>query len=357
MLKPRDREQILQIIKTATDARVIYRANTLNLRHKGLSAAEIADFLEITSRTVFNIESNYEEGGLEKALYDDPRPGAPVQFDDRIKSKIVALVCSNPPEGFDRWTLDLIQEHSVKNGIVDSIGRDTVRVILQEHDLKPWQQKSWCVADLDDEFIERMEDVLKVYEKPYNESRPVICVDEKPIQLLDDVRPSSGIVPGEVKKVDYEYKRNGTANVFCAVEPKAGVYINKVTDNRSAAEFAKFLGSIERRYDSAEKIVLVMDNLNTHKEKSLVDFYGEHEGKRIWSRFEVHHTPKHGSWLNQAEIAINMYSRQCLGKTRIPDTETLRKRTVAWNKIVNRRNVTINWEFTRKDAREKFNYV
>ena len=100
-----------------------------------------------------------------------------------------------------------------------------------------------------------------------------------------------------------------------------------------------------------------MDNLNTHKEKSLKDFYGEEEGKRIWSRFEVHYTPKHGSWLNQAEIAINMYSRQCLGKTRVPDIDTLRKRTNAWNKITNRRKVTINWKFTRTDAREKFNYI
>ena len=114
MLKSKDREEILEIIKTAKDARVIYRANALNLRTKGLSAAEVADFLEITSRTVFNIESSYERGGLEKALYDDPRPGTTAQFDNRIKSKIVALVCSSPPEGFDRWTLDLIQEHSNK---------------------------------------------------------------------------------------------------------------------------------------------------------------------------------------------------------------------------------------------------
>ena len=143
MLQSKDRKEILKIIKTANNARVIYRANVLNLRQKGLSAAEVADFLEVTSRTVFNIEANYKKGGLEKALYDDPRPGTPICFDDRIKSQIVALVCSDPPQGFDRWTLDLIQEHSVKKGIVNTIGRDTIRVILQEHDLKPWQQKSW----------------------------------------------------------------------------------------------------------------------------------------------------------------------------------------------------------------------
>lgn len=357
MLKPKDREEILKVIKTETDARVIYRANALNLRHKGLSAAEVADFLEITSRTVFNIQRNYEEGGLSKALYDDPRPGSPPRFDDRAKAKIVALVCSDPPDGFDRWTLDLIQEHASKDGLVESISRETVRVILQEHDLKPWRQRSWCVPDLDPEFIERMEDVLAVYEKPHSDQRPVVCVDEKPIQLLDDVRPASGVAPGEEKKVDYEYKRNGTANVFCAVEPKAGVYLNRVTDTRSAAEFAKFIASIERKYSEAETIVLVMDNLNTHKEKSLIDFYGEEKGRQIWARFEVHYTPKHGSWLNQAEIAINMYSRQSLGKTRIPDIDSLRKRTAAWIKYINSKGVKINWQFTRKDAREKFDYL
>ena len=357
MLKPKDRKEILHVIKAETDARVIYRANALNLRQKGLSAAEVADYLEITCRTVFNIQRSYEEGGLSKALYDDPRPGTPPKFDDRIKSQIVALVCSNPPEGFDRWTLDLIQEKSVKNGIVPTISRDTIRVILREHDLKPWQQKSWCVPELNEEFIERMEDILKVYEKAKSDEFPVICLDEKPIQLMDNIRPESGIAPSSIKKVDYEYKRNGTANVFCAVEPKAGVYINKVTKKRTGNEFAKFLASIERQYKNAKKIVLVMDNLNTHSFKSLENFYGEERAKEIWGRFNVHYTPKHASWLNQAEIAINMYSRQSLGKTRIPDLDTLRKRTNAWNKYINRRDVTIDWRFTRKKAREKFDYV
>jgi transposase len=357
MLKQKDREEILRIIKTEKDARVIYRANALNLRNKGLSAAEVADFLEITSRTVFNIQKNYEDGGLEKALYDDPRPGTPPRFDDRVKARIVAVVCSDPPEGFDRWTLELIQEHVIDENVVDSISRETIRVILQEHDLKPWQQKSWCVPDLDDEFIERMEDVLAVYERNYRPAYPVVCIDEKPIQLLEDTRPPSGIAPGEIKKVDFEYKRKGTANVFCAVEPLQGIYVNKVTETRTGAEFAKFLASIERKYPDAKKIILVMDNLNTHREKSLIDFYGEEQGRAIWSRFEVHYTPIHGSWLNQAEIAINMYSRQSLGRTRIPDLESLKKRTKAWVNYINAKKVIINWQFTQADAREKFDYV
>lgn len=356
LLKDKDRGEILRIIKTSSDARVIYRANALNLRHKGFTLIEVADILEITSRTVLNIEQNYDQRGLDSALHDDPRPGQPIRFDDRIKSHIVALVCSDPPEGFDRWTLELIQEKVIKDDIVDSISHEMIRIILQEHDLQPWRQRSWCVPALDEEFIEKMEDVLKVYERPLNGSRPLVCLDEKPVQLLDHVRPPSGIEPGKIRKVDFEYQRNGTCSVFCAVEPLAGRYINQVTQQRTGKDFAKFLSSIERRYEDADKIVLVMDNLNTHCLKSLTDFYGQDEGERIWKRFEVHYTPKHGSWLNQAEIAINIYARQCLGKSRIPDIDLLRKKTAAWNRIANRKRVTINWTFSRKSARAKFRY-
>jgi len=326
------------------------------LRYKGFTLIEVADCLEITSRTVLNIEQNYDEGGLDKALYDDPRPGAPIHFDDRIKSHIVATVCSDPPEGFDRWTLELIREHIQKEKTVDSICKESIRIILHEHDLKPWQQKSWCVPHLDEEYIRRMEDVLEVYERDYDPEKPVVCLDEKPLQLLDEVRPASGIAPGKCAKVDYEYKRKGTCNVFCAVEPLAGKYINEVTSSRKGKDFAKFLASIERRYSDKEKIVLVMDNLNIHKLKSLTDFYGQDKGSEIWNRFEVHYTPVHGSWLNQAEIAINIYARQCLGKSRIPDRETLRKKTRAWNRIVNHKKITIKWTFNRKQAQEKFDY-
>lgn len=143
-----------------------------------------------------------------------------------------------------------------------------------------------------------MEDVLKVYEREYHVTNPVVCLDEKPIQLLEDIRPVSGIARGEEKKVDYEYKGKGTANVFCAVEPLVGEYVNRITEGRTGDEFAKFFASIERRYEQANKITHIMDNLNIHCEKSLMRFYGEQEGKRIWSRFDVHFTPKHGSWLN-----------------------------------------------------------
>jgi transposase len=357
MINEADKQELIQVIRRSTEPRTICRANALNMRSKGLSAAEVADFLEITSRTVFNIERNYLEGGLAHALIDDPRPGAPKKFDSRIEAHIVATVCSDPPEGFDRWTLELLRDRVMKEKIVTNISKEAIRLILREHDLKPWQQKSWCVPSLDEEYISKMEDVLEVYERPADPNRPLVCLDEKPIQLLEDVRPASGLKNGKARRQDFEYKRNGTANVFCAVAPHEGSYINLVTKNRKGKEFAKFVSSLSRRYINAEKIVLVMDNLNIHSKKSLTDFYGDVKGSELWNRFEVHYTPKHGSWLNQAEIAINVYARQSLGSTRIPDIESLRKRTAAWNRIANQKKVKIVWTFNRVKAKEKFGYL
>jgi hypothetical protein len=333
---------------------VIYRANALNLRHKGLTAAEVADYLEITPRTVFNIERNYEGGGLEKALHDDPRPGAPRRLDDRFKCHVVATVCGDPPEGFDRWTLEMIREAVLCSEVVEAVSTESIRLVLKEHDLKPWQQQSWCVPKVDEAFLSRMNTILEVYEKQDDERHPMLCLDEKPIQLLDEVRPPSGLQPGRPKRIDYEYKRKGTCNVFCAVRPQAGEYLLEVTPRRTAADFARFLKQLEQRYAGADRITLVMDNLNTHREKSLLDYYGEEEGSQLWQRFEVHYTPVHGSWLNQAEIAINLYARQCLGKSRIPEIELLTKKTKAWTRYINAQGAKIQWNFTKDDARKRF---
>jgi len=163
--------------------------------------------------------------------------------------------------------------------------------------------------------------------------------------------------PGDILKKDYEYKRDGSVSVFCAVEPKIGKYMNKVTERRCGSDFAKFIKSLSEIYRYAEKIVLVMDNLATHKEKHLIGYYGDEVGKEIWDRFEIHYTPKHGSWLNQAEIAIGMYSRQCLGDGRIGSLDNLKLQTTAWNKRANKMKVNINWRFTKSKARKSLGYV
>jgi hypothetical protein len=214
----------------------------------------------------------------------------------------------------------------------------------------------WCVPELNDEYIEKMEDVLGTYEQPYDPAEAVVCLDEKPITLHAEVRPPSAAVPGREARRDSEYERCGTANVFCAVEPKAGRHFTFATPDRSAVQFAQVVFELAMQYPDADTIHLVMDNLNIHRRKSLSDLLGEEVGGEVWDRFTVHYTPTHGSWLNQAEIEIGLLSRQCLASRRIPDLKTLRKEVTAWNRDINRRRTRTNWKFDRKAARRKFGY-
>jgi len=211
----------------------------------------------------------------------------------------------------------------------------------------------WCIPDLDEEFIFRMEDLLTLYDKPLAPAEPVVCLDEKPVQCLDDKRKTIRVRNGSVRR-DYEYIRRGTVNIFVAVEPKAGRHFTKVTPNRKMPAFARMIRDIANAYPCAKTIHLVIDNLSTHKKKALVETFGAEKAEAIWSRFTIHYTPKHGSWLDQAEIEIGIYSKQCLGKRRIRSIEVLKKETAAWRRSVNKQKLVINWKFTVAKARKKF---
>lgn len=214
----------------------------------------------------------------------------------------------------------------------------------------------WCVTDLDADYIARMEDVLALYEKPYKMKEPVVCLDEKPVSLHGEVRPPRPARPGHIAKRDSEYRRCGTANIFAVVEPKAGRHFTHATPDRSAAQFARVIRRVVGAYRAARTIHIVMDNLNTHCEKSLTDHLGPRLGRALWRRLTVHFTPKHGSWLNQAEIELSLVSRGCLGRRRIAALTHLRRETRAWNARANKAKTRIRWQFTRKDARRKFGY-
>ena len=214
----------------------------------------------------------------------------------------------------------------------------------------------WCVAELDEPYIDHMEDVLGIYEKPYNPAEPVVCLDEKPVSLHADVRPPSPAKPGKPAKQDNEYERRGTANLFGVVEPKTGRHFTTATPDRSGNEFARIVKRVVEAYPVAETIHLVMDNLNIHCRKSLVKCFGEEQGGALWDRLTVHYTPLHGSWLNQAEIELSLVSRQCLGTRRFPDLPTLQREVKAWNRKANQKRTKINWQFTRKKARNLFGY-
>ncbi len=197
-----------------------------------------------------------------------------------------------------------------------------------------------------------MEKVLDVYKRPYDQRFPVVCMDESPRQLVDEVKTPIAGAPGRPARYDYEYKRHGVCNVFMANEPLAGKRIVKVTERKTKQDWALFIAEIAEDYQDAEKITLVMDNLNTHKPGSLYEAFTPNQAKKLWDRFEFVFTPKHGSWLNMAEIELNVLIRQCLNR-RIPYMATLAAEVDAWQKHRNTLKATINWQFTTKDARIK----
>ena len=196
-----------------------------------------------------------------------------------------------------------------------------------------------------------MEDVLDVYHRPYNAARPVVCMDEQPIQLVKETRTPLPAEPGKPARYDYEYERGGTANAFMFCEPLAGKRRVGVRARKTAKDWAEEIKRLcDEDYPDAEKIVLVMDNLNTHKTASLYEAFPPPEAKRLAGRLDIHHTPKHGSWLNIAEIELSAMTKQCLGR-RIPDIQTLTREIRAWQNDRNRRNSAVDWRFSTEDAR------
>jgi hypothetical protein len=198
-----------------------------------------------------------------------------------------------------------------------------------------------------------MEDVLEVYKRPYNPKRPLVCLDETSKQLIGEVQTPVPAVPHQVAHYDYEYVRNGVANIFMICEPLAGQRDVEVTDRRTRKDYAECLRKIsDEMYPDAEVIVLVQDNLNTHSPASLYEAFEPAEAKRLADRFECHYTPKHGSWLNMAEIELGILGRQCLAR-RIDNVQQLRREAKAWEAARDAAATKVNWQFTTADARIK----
>lgn len=211
----------------------------------------------------------------------------------------------------------------------------------------------WCIAEITPEYRQRMYRLLDLYEEGYNSNYPVICVDEKSKQLIEEKRKSIALKPGSPAKYDYEYKRNGTRNIFVAVEPKGGKRIIAVTKTRTKNDFANFIRYITtNKYQQAKKIRIVLDNLNTHFKKSFYETFSKRAAQKILNRITFCYTPKHASWLNMAEIEINMMDRECLDR-KIGSDETLKKELYFWVKQRNNAKKKIIWSFTKKDADRK----
>lgn len=338
-------------------ARKIRKANILLEAERGSSDEEIANNLNVGCSTVHRVRQRFVEGNLSYALNECSRDGRPKVFDGIQETALVALACTTPPEGHCTWTLELLVEHLVLLGVVESISRESVRLMLNKNDLKPWQKQEWCIPKIDAEYVWRMEDVLELYADPFDMMKPVVCFDETPCQLIEESRSSIPMKPGQPLRRDHEYRRRGTVNLFLFLEPLAGWRHVKVTEHRTRNDFACCMLDLATvHFPNADKIHVVLDNLNTHSPATLYEILPPQEARDIVRRLEFHYTPKHASWLNMAEIEFSTLRKQCLDRY-IPSMELLKKEILAWEEGRNALKAKIEWMFAIEDARKKMGHL
>ncbi|HEC26440.1 MAG TPA: IS630 family transposase [Gammaproteobacteria bacterium] len=315
---------------------------------------DMANVLRISMRKIDRVKKRFVEDGLGMALgrrqsqrhYDR-------KADGELEAHLVALSCSDPPEGFARWSLRLLADRAVELEYVDNLSYETVRRVPKKNEIKPWRKVGWVIPPkANGEFVAAMERVLDVYRRPYNAAIPVVCMDETPRQLIRETRTPIPACPGQLERHDYEYERCGVCNVFMASEPLAGTRMTKVTARKTKVDWAQFIQDIAERYQDAKKITLVMDNLNTHSPGALYQAFPPGQAKALWERFEFVYTPKHGSWLNVAEIELNVLISQCLDR-RIDSMEKMCGEVAAWQARRDQVRAKVNWQFTAENARIK----
>jgi len=334
-------------------ARTLKRAQILLAADAGMPDETIAQSLGVGGSTVYRTKRRFVEGNLDKALHEEPRPGAARKLSAQEEALLVATACSRPPEGRARWTIELLAGEIVRLTEHDGISRETVRRRLAENELKPWREKMWCVPKIDGEYVARMENVLDLYAEPPDPKYPVVCLDESPVQLIGEVREPIAAAPGQIERVDYEYRRCGTVNLFVAVDAHRPWRKVTVTQQRTAQDYAERLRElVDVDYPGATCIRVVQDNLSTHTPGALYEAFPAPEAHRILERLEFHYTPKHASWLNMVEIEIGVLKGQCLDR-RIDDRVELEREIATWQRRRNAAGARVKWMFTTEKARAK----
>jgi transposase len=353
-LSSEERAQLAALVAGGKAAvRKVKRAQVLLAAASGSTDEAIAANIGVGTSTVYRTKQRFVDEGLDAALTESPRPKPERKLAAHEEAMLVAVACSDPPTGRARWTLQLLANEMVRLTSHKRISDETIRRRLAEVDLKPWQKKMWCVPKLDAEYVARMEDVLALYAETPDAKRPIVCFDETPRQLIGEARVPVRAEPGKRARYDYEYVRNGTANVFMFVDVHRPWRRAKVTDHRANADFAECMRDlVDLHYPEAERIRVVLDNLSTHTPAALYQTFAPSEARRILSRLEFHFTPKHASWLNMVEIEIGVMVDQCLDR-RIADKETLVREIAAWERRRNAERARIRWMFTVDRAREK----
>ena len=330
--------------------RNVKRAQVLLATDEGYTDADIASMVGIGTSTVFRTKRRFVEGGLERALHDDPRPGAGRKLTGREEALLVATACSNPPEGRAKWTCALLAGEVVRLTEQTSLSRETVRRRLADKEIKPWQKKMWCIPKVDGEYVARMEDVLDLYAESPPSDRPVICFDESPVQQIGETRVPIPAQTGRPARIDYEYQRNGTANLFVFINAHDPWRHVKVTDRRTGQDFAQCMRElVDIHYPDATCIRVVLDNLSTHSASALYQTFSAEEARRVLRKLEFHFVPKHASWLNMVEIEIGVLKSQCLDR-RIADRDTLEREVAAWERNPQRRGGAHPLAFHRRQG-------
>ncbi|WP_154724881.1 IS630 family transposase, partial [Candidatus Contendibacter odensensis] len=325
-------------------ARILLKADT-GANGPGWDDDRMAEAVECGASTGYRVRQAFVEESLAAALFRKKPTGRQYRkLDGAQEAHLIALACGAVPEGRSHWTLQLLADRRVELNVVESISPECVRVTLKKNELKPWLRQQWGIPpQANAEFVCAMEDVLEVYTRPYDPARPVICRDEISKQWVAQTRLPIPAQPGQPERVDDEYERRGTANLFLTCEPLVGQRHVTVTGQRTAVDFAHEVRDLrEVRYPHAEKGVLVMDHLNTHKPAALYQAFEPALARSLIERLEIHHTPKHGSGLNRAEIELSILSRQCLDR-RIPDADTLTREVIAWEQARNACPHPVNW--------------
>jgi transposase len=349
-----ERNELLALLSGGKHpTRKLKRAQILLAADAGVSDEDIATSIGVGGSTIYRTKRRFVEGNLERALSEEVRPGAERKLTGKEEALLVATACSNPPAGRSRWTLTLLADALVKLTPHESLSRETVRRRLAENDLKPWRKDMWCIPRVDADYVARMEDVLDLYAEPRDAKRPVVCFDESPIQLIGEVRRPIRAKPGQIERYDCEYRRNGTANLFVFLDVQRPWRNVKVTERRTAEDFAACMRDLaDVHYPKAERIRVVLDNLSTHSAGALYKAFPATEARRLLRRLEFHYVPKHASWLNMVEIEIGVMASQCLDR-RIESYTRLLAETAAWEKRRNAERARIKWMFTTEKARAK----
>ena len=338
-------------------ARAINRARILLLLDEDRPEKALTTLLGVSRGTIYNVRKKYlqkEHAHMLDVLHETPRSGRPIKIDSRVEAKVTMIACSDPPEGYGRWTLHMIADKLVQLEVIETISHESVRRTLKKNKLKPWLNEQWCIGKITGDYLWHREDVLDQYALPYDPLRPLICFDERPCFLIGDVGSILPMSPGKAKRYHYEYEKNGSCCVFLAFEPHTGLRYVEVRARRTAVDYAEFMQNLlNKRYAQVECIRLIQDNLNTHTPGSFYEVLPPRTAFELSQRFEPHYTPLKGSWLTMAEIEFAALAKQCLDR-RIPALDLLDRAVLVWADKRNRDRKTVHWTFSQNDARCKF---